>query len=138
MARLKLVLPLLAVWLLVCAILSLIWAGFGAGFRDGFFGGMNNDFNRIKNAFGSPLGYWLFVLVSVYLLSFLPVMLLATTTGVISPKIIARLYLPIWFAIGLVLLSLDWLRGNGDGDPQANGRSPAGNSPPGGNGPAGG
>jgi hypothetical protein len=93
---------------------ALISADFGAGFRNGFFGGMRNDFTRVKNVIGSPLLKWLFVLISIYLLAFFPLMLL-DAKRVISTKFFVRLYLPIWLTIGVAGLLLDWLRGNEDG-----------------------
>lgn len=114
MPRLKIVLQLLAVWLLICAVLSLVSRDFAAGLRDGFLLAMNRDLNQVKNLIGSPWVYWLLALVAVYLLSFVPVMVLATMTGAIDSKIIARLYLPIWIAIGFGLVVFDWLRGKGE------------------------
>jgi hypothetical protein len=109
--RLRTVLILLAGWLLVCGILALVSADFGTGFRDGFFGQMNKDFNDVRSVFKSPLLKWLFVLVSVYLLSFAPLMWL-NSKGVVSTTIFVRLYLPIWLTIGIVGLLLDWFRGH--------------------------
>jgi hypothetical protein len=108
--RLKLFLLLLAGWLLVCGVFALVSPDFGAGFREGFLDGMNRDLDRIRSAFRSPLLKWLLVISSVYLVSFAPLMWL-TARGVVSPRFTARVYLPIWITIGIVLLSLDWLRG---------------------------
>jgi len=113
MGRLKIVGLFLGGWLLVCGILALLSADFGAGFRDGFFDEMNKDFNHIRNIFRSPLLKWLIVVVSIYLLAFVPLMWL-NARGVLSTKIFVRLYLPMWLTIGIVGLSLDWLRGKED------------------------
>lgn len=110
MGRLKIVVLFLAAWLLVSGILALLSADFGAGFRDGFFDEMNKDFDRVRNVFKSPLLKWLFVLTSIYLLSFLPLMWL-NARGIVGTKFFVRLYLPVWLTIGIVAMSLDWLRG---------------------------
>jgi len=100
---------ILAVWLLVCGAIALVSSDFGAGFRDGFSDGMNRDFIALQKLIQSPVIKWLFVIVAIYLLAFLPLMWL-NARGIIGTKFFVRLYMPIWIAMGAALLASDWLR----------------------------
>lgn len=108
-SKLRTLLILLAVLLLGSGAIALVSPDFGAGFRDGFLDGMNRDVVALKTLIQSPVIKWLFVIAAIYLLAFLPLMWLSAR-GIIDTKLFARLYMPIWIALGIALLAFDWLR----------------------------
>jgi hypothetical protein len=94
---------------LVCGAVALVSPDFGTGFREGFLGGMNRDFIALQKLIQSPVIKSLFVIGAIYLLAFFPLMWL-NARSVIGMKFFVRLYMPIWIAMGAVLLASDWLR----------------------------